>query len=97
MWQDWLFSINNLICIFALLPMLRSPEKKPPLSTGVLSVCLCISGTVGLASLGCTFAAACTCIVCIEWIIATRQRYLLDGKPSLAKLWQQAKQSLRFA
>ena len=30
MWQEWLFSVNNLICIFSLLPMLRSADKKPP-------------------------------------------------------------------
>ena len=97
MWQDWLFSVNNLICIFSLLPMLRSADKKPPLATGIISVCLCISGTVGLATIGCTFAALCTVIIGLQWGVATQQRYTLDGKPSLNIIWQQTKNDLGFA
>ena len=97
MWQDYLVTINNLFCIYSLIPMIRSTDQKPPLLTSILSTYFCLCGIAIFASYHCLIGAASTAIIAVQWTFITRQRFILDGRPPLAAVRQQALESIRFS
>lgn len=78
-WQDFVFTIGNVIFIFALIPSITGKDK-PPVLTSLPSSIVLLTFSFAFATLGLWWSAFVTLIVSILWLILAIQKYKSSKK-----------------
>jgi hypothetical protein len=73
-WQDWIFSLGQIIFLIALVPTLKG-KSKPELLTSIVTSAILVIFALTYFSLGLWFSAASSVAMTIAWAALAKQKY----------------------
>jgi len=76
-WQDWVFSLGQIIFLIALIPTLKGKDK-PAFTTSVVTAIILVFFTATYLSLKLWFSAASSVAMTIAWGTLAVQKYFQD-------------------
>lgn len=80
-WQDVVFTIGQVIFVFALIPSIKGKDK-PALLTSVITVLILSTFAISYATLSLWGSMIGAVLNCTGWTILAVQKYLIDKKKS---------------
>jgi hypothetical protein len=80
MWQDYVMTAGQWIFTVALVPTIRHPRNKPPVSTSLLTIVLLLVYVGTYASLHLLISSLSTLALALAWGIIAVQRFRLDRR-----------------
>ena len=78
-WQDWVFTVGQIIFLIALIPTLKG-KNKPEISTSAVTSLILAVFAFTYFSLKFWFSAASSIAMTIAWATLAIQKYSLDKK-----------------
>jgi len=96
-WQDAAFAFTAWLAIVTAIPMIRSPHKKPPISSCLLTILIIAINETAFISQGFYMTAVPMAILGAQWLVITKQRYHIDGHPPLPMIWKECREILSFS
>lgn len=78
MWQDWALTIVQFVFIASLIPTVIHPDKKPTLSTSVITTCGVFTVAFVYFTLELWISVFGGIILGLEWATLAYQRWQLD-------------------
>ncbi len=78
-WQDWVFSLGQIIFLIALIPTLKG-KSKPEISTSVVTSIILAVFALTYFSLGLWFSSLSSIAMTIAWATLAIQKHLQNKK-----------------
>lgn len=78
-WQDWVFTLGQVIFLIALIPTLKG-KQKPELSTSIVTGIILLTFSFAYFTLELWFSAVMSIFMASAWFFLGFQRYLQDNK-----------------
>jgi len=78
-WQDWIFSVGQIIFLIALIPTLKGKDK-PALTTSVVTTIILVVFAITYLSLNLWYSGVSSVAMTIAWGVLAVQKYFQDQK-----------------
>lgn len=74
LWQDWVFSIGQIIFVIALIPTIKGKDK-PALSTSLITGAILLAFAFSYMALSLLFSTVTSIVMSLSWFILAYQKY----------------------
>lgn len=74
LWQDWVFSVGQIIFVIALIPTIKGKDK-PALSTSFITGAILLAFAFSYMALSLLFSTVTSIVMSLSWFLISYQKY----------------------